>query len=1172
MSDQSSSTIGIDHFINRWAASGASERANYALFLTELCDLLEVPQPDPSTSDDEQNAYVFDRAVRFTEPDGTTTTGFIDLYKRGSFVLEAKQGSDQDTDEERDAAKLREKPKRKKKGTAVRGTEGWDDAMVRARGQADGYARALPVSEGWPPFVVVVDVGHCIELYSEFSRSGKAYVPFPDPRSFRIKLAELCHADIRERLRNVWTAPSSLDPSQHAAKVTRKLAQRLAELAKLLEKAGHDPARVARFLMRCLFTMFAEDVDLIPKGAFKKLLNRLRGNPAAFQPMVAELWKAMNDGTFSTVLESKLRHFNGGLFADSEALPITRQMLDLLYDAAVADWAAVEPAIFGTLLERALDSSERHKLGAHFTPRAYVERLVIPTIVEPLREDWNAVFTAAVTAARGGNLPDAQDMVRKFHERLCETRILDPACGSGNFLYVTLEHMKRLEGEVLNALREFGDKQRVFLEVDPHQFLGIEINPRAAAIAELVLWIGYLQWHFRANGKDLDEPIIRNYHNIECRDAVLAWDRSEQLVDENGQPVTRWDGNTTKKHPVTGEDVPDEKALVTALSYVNPRKAIWPKADYVIGNPPYIGVRKLRATIGREYVDALADTYPEVPETADFVMYWWHKAATLIESDDLHRFGFITTDSIVQQYSRPAIDLHLNANPGVQIIYAIDEHPWVEDRDGAAVQVAMTVVAHSFNYKGPKRLGHVTSAAGGNEVEVIVSPASSISSLLRSDLDMRQVKPLNSNASICFQGVIPGNDGFKFTENEFSVLGITRGRLPTIVRRYVIGKDIVRQHEDKWVIDCFGLTEADVADKYPKFYQWLLDRVKPERDQNPRETRRKKWWLFAENAPKLRRALDGLTRYIATPNTAKHRPFVFLESDILPDAMAYAVASDDAFTLGILSARPHQVWALQTGGTLEDRPRYNSRETFSPFPFPIASEGSVRIIRELAERLDAHRKAQQSLYPKLKLTDVYNVLQKLRLGNALTDKDKTIHEQGLVSILRQIHDDLDAAVFAVYGWPSSVTDEEILQRLVALNSERAVEEARGIVRWLRPDLQNLTGAASGTLPDANDDSENDFDETTQTASAQVDKKSRKTAVATEPPRPKSRKLERLDWPKTMDAQAKAVLAALREYDGSATVEELAARFSRANRERIAELLQTLSALGQARRRGNRYSA
>jgi type I restriction-modification system DNA methylase subunit len=207
--------------------------------------------------------------------------------------------------------------------------------------------------------------------------------------------------------------------------------------------------------------------------------------------------------------------------------------LGLLRLAAVQDWKHVEPAIFGTLLERALGGEgERHKLGAHFTPRAYVERLVLPTVVEPLRAEWENVRAAAVALGKRADISGARKVINEFHERLCHVRVLDPACGSGNFLYVALEHLKRLEGEVLDFGKEFGESFKLEMEsvsVDPHQFLGLELNPRAVSIAELVLWIGYLQWHFRTRGQTLPaEPVLKNFKNIQCRDAVLAYDGERQ--------------------------------------------------------------------------------------------------------------------------------------------------------------------------------------------------------------------------------------------------------------------------------------------------------------------------------------------------------------------------------------------------------------------------------------------------------------------------------------------------------------------------------------------------------------------------------------------------------------------------------------------------------------------
>jgi len=652
----SADPAAVERFISRWQAAGGSERANYQLFVGELCRLLDLPSPDPARDDTRDNAYVFERRVRFRHGDGAESHGFIDCYRRGAFVLEAK----------------------KIKARVANGSgKGFDDALQRARGQAEAYARALPAEEGRPPFLVVVDVGNVIELYAEFSRSGATYTPFPDPRSHRVRLTDFRDEAVRERLRALWLDPLSLDPTRATARVTREVAERLAEVAKALEagdgKSGHSPELVAGFLSRCLFTMFAEDVGLLPrqdgKGAFTVLLESLRDNPAQFVPLVGELWRAMDTGEFSVAIRAALPRFNGKLFKTPLVLPLTRDQIGLLIKASQADWTQVEPAIFGTLLERALVPSERHALGAHYTPRAYVERLVLPTVIEPLRASWSHVQAAALLLANEGREKEAIAELRAFHHRLCELKVLDPACGSGNFLYVTLEHMKRLEGEVLNQLDEIGHTQAMLeaegLSVDPHQFLGLEINPRAAAVAEMVLWIGYLQWHFRTRGAGLPpQPVLKDFRNIECRDAVLAYDAVEFVTDARGVPVSRWDGKTTKKHPVTGEDVPDEAAQVPLERYVNPRRAEWPQADVVVGNPPFIGNKRMRAALGDGYVEALRGVWSEMPESADFVMYWWHKAAALVCSGLLSRFGFITTNSVTQAFNRRVLQAHLAAGDG----------------------------------------------------------------------------------------------------------------------------------------------------------------------------------------------------------------------------------------------------------------------------------------------------------------------------------------------------------------------------------------------------------------------------------------------------------------------------------------------------------------------------
>ncbi len=306
---------------------------------------------------------------------------------------------------------------------------------------------------------MAVKSGKTIQLYSEFSRSGGSYIEFPDPRSFSITLDQLSEPEIAERLRQVWLNPLGLDPAKRSAKVTREIADTLAKLAKSLEEAKHDPAVVAQFLMRCLFTMFSEDVGLLPKAAFTSLLERLSSEPRKMPAALEQLWADMDTGGFSGLLFEKLPRFNGKLFKERHAVPLNRDQIDLLILAAKADWRDVEPAIFGTLLERALNVEERHRLGAHYTPRAYVERLVLPTVIEPLRERWQDVQTAAVNLDSVGKAKEAAVEIRKFHYDLNQIKVLDPACGTGNFLYVTLEHLKRLEGEVLNMLASMGQTE-----------------------------------------------------------------------------------------------------------------------------------------------------------------------------------------------------------------------------------------------------------------------------------------------------------------------------------------------------------------------------------------------------------------------------------------------------------------------------------------------------------------------------------------------------------------------------------------------------------------------------------------------------------------------------------------------------------------------------------------
>lgn len=893
-------------FVERWSASGGAERANFQSFANELCALLEVERPEPACADPELNTCTFEYPVTFHHAGGTTSTGFVDLYKRNAFVMEAKQGSDQQLEQQ--LALFGGHESRARKGAAVRGTGSWTVAMQRARGQAEGYAKALPVEHGWPPFLIVVDVGHCFELYADFSLTGKNYSHFPDTQKFRIALADLHDPETRGLLRRIWTEPMSLDPSRRSTEVTREVSTRLAAVARALEKEGHAPDAVAGFLMRCLFSMFAEDVGLLPERCFTRLLESLRGRGTdEFVHALATLWSDMDQGSpFSGMTACPLPRFNGGLFKERTALPLKPELLSLIIEAAKADWRDVEPAIFGTFLEQALEPRERRKLGAEFTPRRWVERLVMPAIIEPLRQEWETVKAAALGWGLAGKLDEAVKAVKDFHYKLCNLRILDPACGSGNFLYVTLEHLKRLEGEVLDLLRTDLEETVYTLEmdrhsVDPHQFLGIEINPRAAAIAEVVLWIGHLQWHFKTRGKVMPaQPVLRNFRNIECRDAVLDYDRKELVRDEKGKPLTQWDGHGTKTDLITGREVPDETQRIELYRYVNPRPAAWPDADYIIGNPPFIGGKDLRDRVGSGYAEALWTAYPDMPQAADLVMYWWRRAAALVRTGKANRFGLITTNSLAQVFNRRVIAAALAAKPPLSLHFAIPDHPWYLSEDMAAVRIAMTVGVAGKHEGQLFRVvdSNRNAAHGGDDLRPPVRGL--ILASLRVGANTDAAKPLRASARLCSPGVKLHGSGFIVTPERARQLGL--GTVPGLerhIRPYRNGKDLTARPRGVMVIDLFGLSERDVRERFPAVYQHVLQSVKPERDAKvgtsaDMKEYAKHWWLFGKPRSVLRPALEGLCRYVATVETAKHRVFQFLDAVILPDNMLVAIALEDA--------------------------------------------------------------------------------------------------------------------------------------------------------------------------------------------------------------------------------------------------------------------------------------
>lgn len=1224
----------IAKFIERWEKSGGSEMANYQLFLTELCDeILLVPHPEPAGPDNAANLYTFERGVTFKEADGSQAKGRIDLYKSTCFLLETKQGTFSKAKEQGTLLDFIPAKAKQKTGHGKRGTAAFDKVLQRAYNQGRKYITALPAAEGRPPFLIVCDVGHSIELYAEFTGTGGQYERFPDPVSHRITLADLHRPEIRERLRQVWTDPHSLDPSKHAAAVTQEVAKALAELAKSLEKDGHDPKVTAGFLQRCLFTMFAEDVGLLPVNSFLGTLEKVKDTPAGFPVMLQALWSDMAKGTaFSTILLGAIPHFNGGLFEDTTALPLRADQMALLIHAAKSDWSAVEPAIFGTLVERALDPRERHKLGAHYTPRSYVERLIRPALIDPLRAEWDTVKAAAslsqekaakAEAAAAEIAEDAKQhiqaldktkaadsnkrhkdtlkqaaahheealaAVRDFHRKLCTLKVLDPACGSGNFLYVSLELMKRLEAEVLEAFEELGGDagfEMASFKIGPRQFLGLELNRRAVAIAQLVLWIGFFQWQRKTTGKaDTNErPLLPKSPSIVQQDAVLAYDEAIPRKDpDTGEVVTIWDGITTKPHPITGNEVPDDSARKVVFDYTNPRRAEWPAADVIVGNPPFIGTKRMIDALGEGYTETLRKAWKgRVPDSADFVMFWWQKAAELARDRKVSRFGFITTNSIHQTFNRRVIEPFLaDEKKPLHLGFAIPDHPWVDSADGAAVRIAMTVAIAG---KGEGILSQVTSESEGEDGEHSVTVADTrgtIGANLKRGAALTSARGLEANEGVAGMGVALHGSGFMVSP---ALAGEFRKSGAASIKPYLGGADLLRSPRERYLIDFSFLGEAEALAANPAAFQHVMNHVKPERDENRRDALKRYWWRFGWERPVLRKAIAGLNRYLGTTETAKHRVFQFIPSATLADHKILCVACDDAYILGILSSTPHVSWSHATGGRLGvgNDSVYNKTKCFDPFPFPALEEGTLKQrIRDLGERLDAHRKRQHELHPDLTLTGIYNVLEAVRAGRPLNAKEKAIHDKGLVSILKQIHDDLDLAVFDAYGWPDlgaawkavaidgctlydrasgtliqpdldpaadfdkmlaesrESLEQEILSRLVTLNHERAAEEKRGLVRWLRPDYQ-----APGTvaLP-AEEQDEIQLSAGTTAAKA-----------ASLP--------DKLAWPDGLAAQVAAVQKLVPALGPDP--EAIAARFGKKSAKRagqVAEILEILRGLGK----------
>lgn len=1061
--------MDADDFIRRWSEAPISERAHYQTFIAQLCRVIGVAAPDDERTGDLD--YCFERPVKFLHEDGGSHPGYIDCYRRGAFVLEAKQSGKRGAGGALDPQPQLALFGGRGRKAAPASPSALETLMRNAKRQAENYAKAL---DEWPPFIVVVDVGRAIELWSDFGRQGKAYAPFPDRARYRIEMAHLRDAAVRDRLKRVWGDPMSLDPAARVAEVTTDIAARLAWLVRSIgarvptgPDGRPDPvAKAARanqtalFVMQCIFAMFADSVGLIEDKGFRRFLESYRGHAAQFHLGAGDFFRRMDEGGHCSAIRQTLRRFNGGLFRHAAALPINEDELEALIAAAQRDWASVEPAIFGTLLEQALVPSERAELGAHYTPRAYVEQLVEPTIMEPLRADWEAAEASAIGLFMAGDHKGARRMVRDFHRDLCRIRVLDPACGTGNFLYVAMGLMKELEGEVLAVLAEMGESQGLLAldghTVSPEQFWGLEKNPYAAWIAEMVMWIGYLQWHFRIYGDAKpSEPILRNFEKIRQTDALVTWSREELVRDAAGRPVTRSrprrkDGGAPVLFPVA-----EEREVVCLI---DPRPTPWPDVHFIIGNPPFLGGKDLRRELGDGYVDALWQVRQGRFRSADLVTAWWGRAADIltVKASSLRRFGFITTNSITQTFSRRVLEHHLKGAPPMRLVMAVPDHPWIKGGDRAAVRIAMTV-AERGEPDGQGRLLTVMSEAGlhTDAPEIVFREERGvISAGLTLGLDVTGAAELKANALLSSPGVKLHGAGFIVApDRAMALLSASDVEAISPIRAYRNGRDLADRPRGVNVIDLFGWEEAEVRRRHPAIFQHLLETVKPARDRNNRAAYRDNWWIFGEPRRELRPALEGLRRYIATVETAKHRWFRFLDADILPDNRLVCVASDRPEVLGVLSSRLHVDWSLAQGGTLEDRPIYTKGACFDAFPFPDLSGRAGAEIAALAEEIDELRTQVLARHSFLTMTGLYNARTRRTRNAPLSEAERGVHEAGCVGLLDHLHQRLDAAVLGAYGWAADLSAQEAMARLVALNRERAVEEARGEVRFLRPEFQ-----------------------------------------------------------------------------------------------------------------------
>lgn len=937
-------------FIAKWR-NGGDERRDAQPFFEDLCRL--VGHPTPREADPEHTWFTYEYGASKT----SGGEGWADVWKKGFFGWEAK---------------------------------GTHKSLQRAYEQLKMYADALQN----PPLLVVSDL-QTIVVHTNFTNTVK--------REIRFTVEELVDFDKRQILEAVFKHPEALRPGVTRAEITQKAAEKFATLAEVLRGRGHDTRTVAHFLNRLLFCMFAEDIGLLPDKLFTKLVERSQTDADLFEQRSRQLFAAMNTG--GDVAFENIEWFNGGLFDDDSTLRLQPDELKLLADAARLDWSEIDPSIFGTLFERGLDPNKRSQLGAHYTDPETIMKIVRPVIVEPWLREWEiekTVLAAVLDKNKAAkSIPKAaQNRFNAFLERLRAFTVLDPACGSGNFLFLALRALKDIEHRVLVEGEMLG-LGRQFPAIGPSCVKGIEVNAYAAELARITIWIGEIQWMVQNGYGAKKNPILHPLDQIENRDALLNADGSE---------------------------------------------AVWPQADVVIGNPPFIGNKKMLGELGGEYVERLRRCYENsLSGGIDFVCYWFEKANMAMRHGALLRAGLVTTQAIRAGANRAVLDRIVESG---SIDEAWSDEPWVNE--GASVRVSLVC------FRQEKAS---TARLDGNHVSQITSSLTAVES---SGFDPAKLSKLTTNRGVSYQG--PVKVGAFDIPGELARAWITlpanaNGRSNAdVVRPWANGSDLVKRASDTWIIDFgHGRSESE-ASFFESPFAYVQQHVKPLRDQGRRENRKRFWWLHGETVPAFRNSMLAISRYIATPRVAKYRLFAWQDKAVLPDSRLYAIVRDDDTTFGVLHSRIHEVWSLATcswHGVGND-PTYNAASCFETFPFPegltpnlpasaYADDPRAQRIADAARALVEAR--DRWLNPPEwtdRIPEVVpgypdRIVAKPGFEAELKKRTLTNLYNARPAWLDHLHRDLDAAVATAYGWEWPLSDDDILKRLFELNQIRTAK-------------------------------------------------------------------------------------------------------------------------------------